>query len=774
MGVEQDAGPVAVPEAPAEAPRDGWDSKVEYFLAQVGFSVGLGNVWRFPYLCHQNGGGAFMLLYIVLMVLVGVPLFFMELAAGQHIRQGQHWSVETHLSQTGGHRILQLCGVLLRGSWLNVAASSATSYFWYRKALDVTDSISETGQFNLVITGCLAIAWIIVCLAMYKGIKSTGKVMYFSSVFPYVVLLCFLVRGLMLDGASEGITYMLYPKLEIWGNVQVWRQAATQVFFALGLGFGSVIAYSSYNPRSNNCHRDAITVSSVNFFTSVLASLVVFAVLGFRAKTFAKECVIRNLKLVSEAGIPSLLINMTELESVSLETYARWYEFQGKGLYISDTNITSCNLDDEMKKGVEGTGLAFIAFTEAMTLFPASPFWSALFFLMLLNLGLSTMFGTMAGILTPLTDTFKTLRKRKLCFTACSCAVGFLIGLLFTQRCGNYFVVMFDDYSATLPLIIVVVFQTISIAWVYGADRFLEDVRQMLGRPVWGVYKYLWKYVCLSAMLGLLCASLLRMCFSRPTYTAWNREKAVEEELEYPDWALAVLSSLIVIAVLPVPLGYAHSVLQQRTGQSALATEAGYAPCSTTDTDSAPNSTPMAEESFDLLARGMFVGTLLGVCVCVVVSVCQQADSTGEAVLNADQQDHITLKQTYAHINKDTNKLGVFIAASAGTMTLMGVIYCIYNQFYSKHPYAHTQLHDTDVSLDMSGSSPSLCGSCGRLDEWTERGMNYGSLSDTPSIITLPPSLSPPPLASPFPPPRPPRPVPLRTISAQELQRSFL
>lgn len=69
-------------------------------------------------------------------------------------------------------------------------------------------------------------------------------------------------------------------------------------------------------------------------------------------------------------------------------------------------------------QGAEGTGLAFIAFTEAMTLFPGSPFWSALFFLMLLNLGLSTMFGTMAGIMTPLTDTFKTLRKHKLLFTS--------------------------------------------------------------------------------------------------------------------------------------------------------------------------------------------------------------------------------------------------------------------------------------------------------------------------------------------------------------------
>ncbi|XP_026114146.1 sodium-dependent neutral amino acid transporter B(0)AT2-like [Carassius auratus] len=624
LGVEQEV----TQEVTQEVARDGWDSKVEYFLAQLGFSVGLGNVWRFPYLCHQNGGGAFILLYVLLMGLVGVPLFFLELAAGQSIRQGsigvwRHISpkfvgigysscvvcffVALYYNVIIGWSIFYLgssfqyplpwenCPTEGNGTVKECAASSPTVYFWYRKALDITDSIDETGEFNPIITGCLLAAWVIVCLAMYKGIKSTGKVMYFSSVFPYVVLLCFLIRGVTLDGASEGIKFMFYPRLEIWADVQVWRQAATQVFFALGLGFGSVIAYSSYNPRNNNCHRDAFTVSGVNFMTSLLATLVVFAVLGFRAKTIATECVKRNMKAVFEAmsstHLPDLLINASDVESVSLNEYEHWYRTQGQQLSVPGYNITACSLEDELKQGVEGTGLAFIAFTEAMTLFPGSPFWSALFFLMLLNLGLSTMFGTMAGILTPLTDTFNTLRNHKLLFTACSCAVGFLLGLTFTQRCGNYFVTMFDDYSATLPLIIVVIFQTWSVAWVYGADRFLEDVRQMLDRPVPVVYKYLWKYVCPIAMLGLLGASLLKMILERPTYTAWNREKASKENLPYPDWALAVLSTLIIVAFLPVPIGFMHSLLLERLGQSPADAEVGYMPCATTDIDLTPLST---------------------------------------------------------------------------------------------------------------------------------------------------------------------------------------
>ncbi|XP_029293757.1 sodium-dependent neutral amino acid transporter B(0)AT2 isoform X2 [Cottoperca gobio] len=613
------------------ADRPAWDSKIQYVLAQVGFSVGLGNVWRFPYLCHQNGGGAFMLLYVFLLLIVGVPLFFMELAAGQSIRQGSI-GVWKHISPklAGiGYSSCMVCfyvalyyNVIIAWSlfylgnsfqyplpWEHCpidvttndtvkecAGSSPTSYFWFRKALNVTNCIDESGEFNPIMTGCLLAAWAIVSLAMIKGIKSSAKVMYFSSVFPYVVLFIFLIRGLMLDGAMEGITFMFYPKIEIWASVQVWRQAATQVFFALGLGYGSVIAYSSYNPVNNNCHRDAIMVSGINFMTSVLASLVVFVVLGFRAKNIALRCVAENIGLLSHmspfgsnehvVGLP--WINMTDPSSVSIAEYSEWYSHHSS---MVGPNITDCSLEEEMNKGIEGTGLAFIAFTEVMALFPASPFWSTLFFLMLLNLGLSTMFGTMQGILTPLMDNFSFLGRHRTLLTVSSCALGFIIGLLFTQRSGNYFVTMFDDYSATLPLVIVVIFETISVSWVYGTDRFLDDIEVMLKWRPPVIYKYLWKYVCLLAMIVLLVASLLRMALKRPTYTAWNQATASEMTLEYPGWALAMIIMLIGLASLPVPIGYIHSTLKNRAARSTHSEEGGgqemqrklYTKCSSTE-----------------------------------------------------------------------------------------------------------------------------------------------------------------------------------------------
>ncbi|CAI9533927.1 unnamed protein product, partial [Staurois parvus] len=171
--------------------------------------------------------------------------------------------------------------------------SSATTYFWYREALDISNSISEGAGLNWKMTLCLFCAWSIVGMAMIKGIQSSGKVMYFSSLFPYVVLICFLIRGLLLRGSVDGILHMLTPQIEKMLDPQVWREAATQVFFALGLGFGGVIAFSSYNKQDNNCQFDAALVSFINFFTSVLATLVVFAVLGFKANVMNEKCVVQ-------------------------------------------------------------------------------------------------------------------------------------------------------------------------------------------------------------------------------------------------------------------------------------------------------------------------------------------------------------------------------------------------------------------------------------------------------------------------------------------------
>uniref|UniRef100_A0A3P9KFH7 Transporter n=1 Tax=Oryzias latipes TaxID=8090 RepID=A0A3P9KFH7_ORYLA len=580
-----------------EEERPAWNSKLQYILAQVGFSVGLGNVWRFPYLCQKNGGGAYLVPYLILLVLIGIPLFFLELAVGQRIRRGSI-GVWNYISpRLGGIGFASCVVCFFVALYYNVIISwslfyfsqsfqqplpwhecplvknktstyvvpeceksSATTYYWYRDALDISDSISEGGGLNWKMTVCLLAAWSMVCLAMIKGIQSSGKVMYFSSLFPYVVLICFLARALLLKGSVDGIRHMFTPKLEIMLEAKVWREAATQVFFALGLGFGGVIAFSSYNKRDNNCHFDAVLVSFINFFTSVLATLVVFAVLGFKANVMNSKCVALNTNRIVALlgnGIEATLIphhiNLTQVSQVTADDYHQMIDII-KGVKEDEfqkLGLESCTIEDELNKAVQGTGLAFITFTEAMTHFPASPFWSVMFFLMLVNLGLGSMFGTIEGILTPLIDAFKV---RKELLTVGCCALAFSIGLLFVQRSGNYFVTMFDDYSATLPLLIVVVLENIAVAWVYGIDKFFEDLKEMLGFAPYRFYYYMWKYVTPILLLVLLCASFIQLIMTPPSYSAWIQEEAVEKTLPFPPWGIGVCISLVVMAIMPVPV----------------------------------------------------------------------------------------------------------------------------------------------------------------------------------------------------------------------------
>ncbi|XP_070686236.1 sodium-dependent neutral amino acid transporter B(0)AT2 [Pempheris klunzingeri] len=580
-----------------EEERPAWNSKLQYILAQVGFSVGLGNVWRFPYLCQKNGGGAYLVPYLILLILIGIPLFFLELAVGQRIRRGSI-GVWNYISpRLGGIGFASCMVCFFVALYYNVIISwslfyfsqsfqqplpwhecplvknktstyvvpeceksSATTYYWYREALDISNSISEGGGLNWKMTVCLLVAWSMVCLAMIKGIQSSGKVMYFSSLFPYVVLICFLVRALLLKGSVDGIRHMFTPKLEIMLEAKVWREAATQVFFALGLGFGGVIAFSSYNKRDNNCHFDAVLVSFINFFTSVLATLVVFAVLGFKANIMNSKCVILNTnKIVALLGNgieESLIphhINLTQVSQVSAEDYNQMIEViqRVKEDDYKKLGLDSCSIEDELNKAVQGTGLAFIAFTEAMTHFPASPFWSVMFFLMLVNLGLGSMFGTIEGILTPLIDTFKV---RKEFLTVGCCVLAFSIGLLFVQRSGNYYVAMFDDYSATLPLLIVVILENVAIAWFYGIDKFFEDLKDMLGFTPYRFYYYMWKYITPILLLVLLCSSFIQLTMTPPSYSAWIQEEAREQTLRFPLWGIVFCISLVVMAIMPVPV----------------------------------------------------------------------------------------------------------------------------------------------------------------------------------------------------------------------------
>ncbi|XP_003462143.1 inactive sodium-dependent neutral amino acid transporter B(0)AT3 isoform X1 [Cavia porcellus] len=573
-----------------EDKRPHWDNRLQYLLSCVGFAVGLGNIWRFPYLCQTYGGGAFLIPYLIALVFEGIPLFHIELAIGQRLRRGSIgvWTaISPYLGGVGLGCFtvsflvsLYYNTVLVWVLWyflnsfqqplpwgtcppnLNrtglveeCQGSGTVSYFWYRRTLNITADIGDSGAVQWRLLLCQAASWALVYLCVSRGIETTGKAIYFTALFPYLVLTIFLVRGLTLPGATEGLIYLFTPNVQILLNPRVWLDAATQIFFSLSLAFGGHIAFASYNPPRNNCRRDAVIIALVNSATSLYASITIFAIMGFKAINDHGQCLDRNiLSLINEFSLPELSISRDDFPAALLHLNTT---HPGR---VARLPLRACRLEDFLDQGTSGPGLAFIVFTEAVLHMPGAPVWAVLFFGMLFSLGLSSMFGNMEGVITPLLDMGVLPRwVPKEVLTGLACLVCFLSATCFTLQSGSYWLEVFDNFAASLNLVTFALLEVVGVTYVYGMERFCADVEWMTGRRPSLYWRVSWRVVSPLLLLGILLSYIVLLALKSPSYKAWNPQYALfpsQEEKLYPHWVQATCALLSFLPLLWVP-GYA-------------------------------------------------------------------------------------------------------------------------------------------------------------------------------------------------------------------------
>ncbi|XP_074858275.1 sodium- and chloride-dependent glycine transporter 1 isoform X2 [Carettochelys insculpta] len=537
--------------------RGTWGNQLEFVLTSVGYAVGLGNVWRFPYLCYRNGGGAFMFPYFIMLVFCGIPLFFMELSFGQFTSQGclGVWRVSPMFKGVGyGMMVVStyigiyynvvIClafyyffssmtrllpwtfcsnpwntpdcaGVLdtpngsaapaLNLSQLfnrTLRRTSPSEEFWRRYVLKLSDDIGNLGEVRLPLLGCLGVSWLVVFLCLIKGVKSSGKVVYFTATFPYVVLTILFVRGITLEGAATGIAYYLTPQWDKILDAKVWGDAASQIFYSLGCAWGGLITMASYNKFHNNCYRDSIIISITNCATSVYAGFVIFSILGFMA--------------------------------------------QHLGMDISQV-------------ADHGPGLAFVAYPEALTLLPVSPLWSILFFFMLILLGLGTQFCLLETLVTAIVDEVGSewVMRKKTFVTLGVAVAGFLLGIPLTTQAGIYWLLLMDNYAASFSLVIISCIMCISIMYIYGHQNYFKDIEMMLGFPPPIFFQICWRFFSPAIIFFILVFTVIQY---RPiAYNAYV----------YPPWAVGIGFLMALSSVLCIPL-YAAYRLCRAPGATLL------------------------------------------------------------------------------------------------------------------------------------------------------------------------------------------------------------
>jgi SNF family Na+-dependent transporter len=599
-------GEVAKAPAKAAAPaRAEWDNHTQFLLACLAFGVGLGNVWRFPYLIQKYGGGSFVFVFLIMMVFEGVPLLLIEFMLGQRWKRGSVGMWNKLHPLLGGIGIAAAmeafiicvyytaivcwcffylfnsfqaplpwseCEItLINGTAAPVAEcvkSSPTEYFWYRKAMDITDTIDDSGGFNAWILIVFVMTWCFVYLCVSKGVESSGKAMYITSSFPYLVLLIFLIRGLTLEGSVQGIQYLFRVDWENLADPNLWLDAATQVFFSLSVAAGGIIAFASYCPLHQNCMMDSLVIGGMNAFTALYVAVVIFSILGFKATLQFHECLDGNIDIFSDKfNIPYGEMNY-DTYNQTLVDYG--YEGSAGEQELEKLGFEYCDFEYFISHGVEGTGLAFIVFTEAINNMPGSPIWSVLFFVMLLLLGLGTVFGYVEGIITPIFDLGVKMDKRllsALCCTACAA-----LGLVFTLRSGEYWVNVFNDFGANLPLLIIGFAEILACIWFFGIDKWFTELRFMIGESTstfdricrW--YFYLcWNFISPALLLIVLCGYIYTTVSTTFMYDAWSSSEGKGVKLDYGGSSMVAIILLQAIPISMIPIWAIYKKIRPST-----------------------------------------------------------------------------------------------------------------------------------------------------------------------------------------------------------------
>ncbi|PSN53224.1 Sodium- and chloride-dependent glycine transporter 1 [Blattella germanica] len=516
--------------------RGNWANKTEFILSCLGYAIGIGNVWRFPYLCYRNGGGAFLVPYLLMLGLCGIPLFFMETSLGQFastscitlfnicpLLQGAGLTIViVNLICSAYYNVIISYPIYFlfmsfqsRVPWQDCghewntencfklgleSSNTSTSQddmnqtrewktpadeFFHNKILQISDGIEDQGTIVWQLLLCNIASWIIVFLCIMKGVKSVGKVVYFTATFPFIILFILFIRGITLPGAWEGIRFYITPQWEQLGNIKVWADAAVQIFYSLGPGWGGIVNMASYNNFKNNNKLDSIVIPIVNCGTSVFAGFVVFSVLGFMSH---------------QTGVP-------------VSTVA-----------------------------TGGPGLAFVTYPEAITMLPLPQLWAFLFFLMLYLLGMDSLFVQIEALISGVTDAYTSLRKHKVLVTALSIFVMFLASLSCITNGGMYVLQLLDWYAASISVILTCIVEVIIVGWLYGCSTFVRDLEFMIEEKINLWWRLSWKYITPIILMFIFVTTI---AFNTPV--TYNTQA-------YPYWAIIVGWFSAVLSMIWIPI----------------------------------------------------------------------------------------------------------------------------------------------------------------------------------------------------------------------------
>ncbi|WP_296878116.1 sodium-dependent transporter [uncultured Methanobrevibacter sp.] len=443
-----------------ETKKQEWNSNLAFMMAMIGSAVGLGNIWRFPNVLYSNGGGSFMIPYIVSLFLLGISFVLVEYAVGFRFKKSLArilFSVSKKLEPIAWFILLvvflittyYVCVVgwdliYIFLSFTKAWGSNPDLYFT-NSVLHSTDSIS--GIFTIVPTVLASVfaiwflAWLILKRDLNEGIGKVSKILLPLLCIIVVVIVAF---SLTLPGASVGYTQIFTPDWSALTNLDVWLAAFGQIVFSLSLGMAIAMTYASYLPEGSKLVDNAVLVAFSNSGFEVFNSIGIFSILGFMTLT---------------SGIP-----FNEL-------------------------VTS------------GTGLAFVVFPQVFNIMgPAAYIIGPLFFLCILFAGITSVIALLEGVCYSISEKFLIDRKKT---ATVVCIIGFLISTLFATGIGSTILGIFDGFLNNFALLLAVLIECIIFGWIYKFDNLIETLNNNSTIKVGKTWKIVIKYILPICIGGL-------------------------------------------------------------------------------------------------------------------------------------------------------------------------------------------------------------------------------------------------------------------------------
>lgn len=419
--------------------REQWGSRAGFILAAIGSAVGLGNIWRYPYIAYENGGGAFLIPYIFALLTAGIAILVLEFTIG-HKMQGsaplsfrklsQKWEWlgwwQTAIAFFILTYYIVIVGWAISFTYYAIGSQwgSDTKEFMlgqYLQYADVSENIWQIGGLNWTVLGVVLFAWIftfiILSFGIKKGIEKANKIL-----LPLlaVLLVIITVRAVTLPGAEVGLNSLLQPNWSAMKDPQVWINAYGQIFFSLSIAFGIMITYSSYLPRRSDLTNNAFIAAFANSSVEFIAALAVFGALGF---------------LATSQGVP---------------------------------------VDGVVESGIV---LAFVVFPQIINELPAlNDLFGISFFGTLAIAGITSVISIAEVCIAAVREKFNLTRQTAVNYV---CGIGFLVSLIYTTRAGLGYLDIVDRFINTYSIVLAGLVEIILLGWFFKLSTQREYANRL-------------------------------------------------------------------------------------------------------------------------------------------------------------------------------------------------------------------------------------------------------------------------------------------------------